>query len=225
MGFCADFWDSEQVCFKRNFRWQLIIPDVSADGIWSLPPLKSARPSLTFKEMSVEHLNETIYRPSKPDWKPLTLTLYDLVRPIENPIFTWIRRQYDPANCAYWRPCLMNPTFVAAYIQLHMYDGCGNIVETWVYEHVYIMSAEFGNLDMSDNDVTKVECQLRYDRAYTTLPDSVFQPNLPDVIPSYTCDSIIPSFTPPSFINFIDMLEYEQMEPEFIQIKWNGSKS
>lgn len=60
-------------CWKRKFRWLLVIDGVSGNQpINSLPPSKSARPSISFKTMEIQHLNETIYRPAKPDWKPIT---------------------------------------------------------------------------------------------------------------------------------------------------------
>jgi hypothetical protein len=66
-----------KVCFKRKNRWVFKIPNVSAQGSPCLPPFKGGRPGLTFKEMDAQHLNETIYFPSKPDWKPINLSLYE----------------------------------------------------------------------------------------------------------------------------------------------------
>ena len=84
-------------CFKRKNRWLLTIPDISAEGINSLPPSKASRPSLSFKELSLEHLNETIYFPGKPEWKPITLTLYDMAKPTHK-IWEWIYSYYDLEN-------------------------------------------------------------------------------------------------------------------------------
>ena len=70
--------DDESTCFKRKFRWLFTIKDISAEGINALAPHKSARPTITFKEIEAQHLTETIYYPGKPDWKPVALTLYDL---------------------------------------------------------------------------------------------------------------------------------------------------
>ena len=79
--------------FKRKFRWLLEIPDVCGDKINTLPPSKSARPSVSFKEIEVQHLSETIYFPGKPDWKPLNLTVYDVKTPdYSHPIIKWISK-------------------------------------------------------------------------------------------------------------------------------------
>ena len=94
MGF--DFGLNTQ-CLKRKFRWLFKIPSVSAEGINTLPPDKGARPSLSFKEVEVQHLNETIYYPSKPEWKPINLTLYDLKKN-NNPVIEWLSNQYNPQS-------------------------------------------------------------------------------------------------------------------------------
>lgn len=168
-----DFGLADDICFPRKFRWLLKIPDISADGIGSLPPQKSARPSLAFKEASAEHLNETIYFPMKPDWKPINLTLYDLKK-TTNPIFKWLKSLYNPCNGNWLPPSAsafgssqsITNTFKKSSARLEMYDGCGKILETWVYENVYPNNIEWGELDMSNVEVTTVDLTLRYDRAY-----------------------------------------------------------
>ncbi len=91
--------DSMWACYKRKFRWLFQISvagmQVSAKGVKSLPPSKSARPHLSFKETEVQHLNETVYYPSKPEWKPINLTLYDMPRS-DHPVWEWIKKFYDP---------------------------------------------------------------------------------------------------------------------------------
>ena len=49
------------ICLMRKFRWIFTIDGVCDDGTSALPPDKGARPSLNFKEIEVQHLNETIY--------------------------------------------------------------------------------------------------------------------------------------------------------------------
>ena len=64
---------------KTKFRWLFYLPKISADEeagtAYSLPPRRSARPSISWKEQEVQHITETIYYPFKPDWKPIPLHL------------------------------------------------------------------------------------------------------------------------------------------------------
>jgi len=150
-------------CIKRKFRWILIIPGVSADdSINALPPAKSARPNLSFKETNVQHMNEVIWYPMKPEWKPISLSLYDLKKN-QNPIFAWFRRLYDPCSGAF------NPSVGIQFKQnatLKMLDGCGDTLETWVYENAWPQTLEWGELDMSSSEYTTIDLTLRYDRAF-----------------------------------------------------------
>lgn len=156
---------SRDNCFKRKFRWLFKIDGISAEGVKSLPPQKSARPSLSFKTMEVQHLNETIQLPSKTDWKPINLVLYDLKRN-KNPVTEWLKIIYDPNDSTgkgTWRPV---GTSFRKTATLELYDGCGNVLETWVYENAWPESVEFGDLDMGNNDAVTIDITLRYDRAY-----------------------------------------------------------
>ena len=47
-----------------------------------------------------------------------------------------------------------------------MYDGCGEILETWTFENVWPNNIEWGELDMSDSSYVTIDLTLRYDRAY-----------------------------------------------------------
>lgn len=164
MGF--DFGlESPNLCLMRKFRWLFFIPEISSWGTNALPPEKGARPSLSFKEIEAQHLNEIIYYPSKPDWKPITLTLYDLKKN-KNPVFEWLKEKYDPYKGT-WKAA---GNFKQPLAWLSMYDGCGNVQEQWYFENVWPNNLEWGELDMSDSSYVTVELTLRYDRAYIPEP-------------------------------------------------------
>lgn len=163
MGF--DFGlEKSDACFKRKHRWLLKIPSVSADGINSLPPNKAARPNLSFKEIEAQHLTETVFFPGKPDWKPINLQLYEVRNGgRRHPVYEWLKMVYDPREGTYRPSC---NGFKKPQARLEMYDGCGEIIETWVYEAVWPQSVEFGDLDMSLSELVVCDITLRYDRAY-----------------------------------------------------------
>lgn len=166
MGFAFGL-DANDVCFKRKFRWLMRIDGVSADqGASSLPPTKAARPSLSFKEVEAQHLTETIYYPSKPDWKPVNLVLFDINSSAgNNPVWEWIKTVYD-AQAGKYQPSVQTQKGLKRDVTLEMYDGCGNVLETWTYENAWPQQIEFGDLDMGSGEVVMVEITLRYDRAF-----------------------------------------------------------
>jgi len=166
MGF--DFGlDDSTTCFKRKNRWLFKIDGISADtkGIDSLPPSKAARPSVSFKELEAQHVTETIYFPGKPEWKPITLSLYDLKRN-KHPIFEWLKQVYDPNGDGGNGTYKPSADGWKKQCTLEMYDGCGNVIETWTFDNAWPQSIEFGDLDMTSSEVLTCEVTLRYDRAY-----------------------------------------------------------
>ena len=151
----------DKLCKRKN-RWIFKIDDVVDDGASALPPLKSARPSLTFKEMEAQHINETIFFPSKPEWKPIQLTLYD-IDGRESKVIDWVKQIYDAENGTWKASC--DGTFKKR-CTLEMYNGCGDTIETWIFENAWPQVIEWGELDMADSSVVTVDITLRYDRAY-----------------------------------------------------------
>lgn len=155
------------VCFKRKFRWMFNVTGCIGEEANMLPPDKGSRPSLNFKEIEAQHLNETIYFAGKPEWKPIQITLFD-IKTNRNPAFQWLKKQYDPCNGAgTWKRPIIDPLNGwkrTAYLE--MYDGCGGVIEKWVIENAWPNNIEWGDLDMSESAYTTVEFTLRYDRAW-----------------------------------------------------------
>ena len=158
---------------KRQFRWMFtvngIIGDISSSGesLKCLPPEKSARPNISFKEMNVQHLNEEVFYPAKPDWKPITVTVFDL-KLDEHPIWTWLTQLYDPQAGTYNVPNVGKGPLKGFIRQcsLILVDGCGSTLESWVYEDCWPQAVNFQTLDMTQNGVVMCEITLRYARAY-----------------------------------------------------------
>ena len=162
---------SGQYC-KRQHRWMFIIDDIAGDFSASreasvLPPLKSARPNITFKEMNVKHLFEDVYYPAKPDWKPIAITLYDLKKNI-HPVFEWLTEMYDPKRGTYTEPNAVtgpNEGFIRQ-CTLQLYDGCGSTIESWIFEDCWPQSINFQTLDFGQDGIVMCDLTLRYARSY-----------------------------------------------------------
>jgi phage tail-like protein len=156
----------------RKFRWLFEIDGISASGIQSLPPSQAARPSVSFSESEVRHLNENYYYPAKPDWKPVNLILFDIVKSNSaggrlHPVFEWMKKIYDPKADARWQPAADG--FITGFTRearLKMLDGCGNVIETWFFENAWPQAIDFGTLDMANNEIVTCDITLRYARAY-----------------------------------------------------------
>lgn len=157
---------NENTCFKMKYRWLMTIDDVAGDSAETsvdvLPPQKSARPNISFKEIQVEHLTETIYYPGKPEYKPIQITLYDIKTRTLNPIMKWIDQCYK-ASTGKWS---LAGEGLMRDIRLQLFDGCGNVLERWVYENAWPQLIDFGELDMGASEVVTADITLRYARSY-----------------------------------------------------------
>jgi hypothetical protein len=161
-----------KVYFKRKYRWRFFIPEVCGraekTGSPLLPPGKAGRPSLSFKEIDAQHVTETVYFPGKPEWKPISLTLYDISNrgdgvSLKNPVIEWIKKLYEVSDQSVnWK----TSSGFKQNCSVEAYDGVGNIVEEWKLENVWPISIDFGELDYSQSDIMTIDLQLRYDRAY-----------------------------------------------------------
>lgn len=168
MGLQMGLNGSGQFC-KRKFRWLFKIHNIAGDfSSRALPPLRSQRPNVSFSEMQVNHLSETIFYPAKPTWQPVQIALYDLKRSDDHPVFEWLKEIYNPESGEFHEP---NKTVsveegLIKQCSLELYDGIGSIVEKWTYEDCWPQAVDFGALDMGDPDIATCELTLRYSRAY-----------------------------------------------------------
>jgi hypothetical protein len=159
---------------KQKHRWLFYFTDISAKGIGVLPPAKSARPSMSFKELEVQHMNEIIFFPGKPEWKTISLSLYDICSTYnpkgEHPVMNWLKRLFDPESAEYGFVIDENDDANNFKLDatLELYDGCGNCLEKWIINNCWPQAVDFQDLDMGTSDVLLAEMTLRYDRAYIT---------------------------------------------------------
>ena len=72
---------------------------------------------------------------------------------------------YDPTTGNYLASC---DGFKVDQATLNLYDGCGKVIETWIFENAWPQNIEFGELDMTSSEVITCDLTLRYDRAYIT---------------------------------------------------------
>ena len=162
MGLGLAYGSNLHLC-KKKWRWMFTIPDVCGNtSVNILAPQKSARPDLRWKEINIQHLNEEVFFPGKPDWSMASITLYD-TKLTAHPLFRWLRTMYGPQDGSYMRT--PKDGFIKE-CRLDMYDGCGNVIEQWIYEDAWPQQMNFNDLDMGANEFVVCNLMLRYARAY-----------------------------------------------------------
>lgn len=154
---------------KKN-RWIFNVDPYIGGGVNALPPSRGARPSVSFKEFSAEHLHETVYLPGKAEWNTLELSLYD-VKCKDNVIFNWMKGIYDPTPTSqFYGPPGFNHRFRKT-ATLTLFSGGGVAIETWIYMNASPNRIDWGELDMASSELAMVDLTIRYDRAYILKDD------------------------------------------------------
>lgn len=164
------------VIFKRKFRWTFEIEyccgGVDAGRIVPASFVKMGnRPQIDFEEIEINYLNGKMFIPGKGTWQPLSITYYDVAGltsgSATSELLSWIASIYDFTN----PECLKMNSALAGYsgrAKLMLYDGCGNPLESWVLDHVWPQSVNWGDLDMGSSDECTIELTLRYDSVQYT---------------------------------------------------------
>ncbi len=152
----------KNLVFKRKFRFTFELFDIC--GSKSVPKhfIKlAARPNLAIEETEVNFLNARTYIPGKATWEQITVTYVDVATADAKPLFDWLASVYnftDPVNL---QMGAVRADYSATGL-LKLWDGCGNIVESWELKDLWPTSINFGDLDYASSDECTIELSLRY---------------------------------------------------------------
>jgi len=129
--------------------------------------LKSAsRPSISFEEPSMHHIQEQVYFAGKHTFEPLDLSWYDVEQDpdVSKAMFEWLEKclTLTGGNAMNIEP---PDRYKAGESKLQMIDGKGSATETWAIYNGWPQSINWGALDYTSSDLQLIEVKYRYDRA------------------------------------------------------------
>tara|TARA_R100000005_G_C4996997_1_gene203774 strand:+ start:2058 stop:2561 length:504 start_codon:yes stop_codon:yes gene_type:complete len=144
---------------------QVFTPKVSNRFVLSMNDISSflvkkvTRPSVTFGEIVLDHINTKRKLQGKMDWNDVTMTLYDPIIPSgAQAVMDWVRLGYQ------------SQTGVAGYpaeykkdITVDGLDPAGNICENWKLKGAMIISTEMGEYDWANDQPLEMSITLKYD--------------------------------------------------------------
>ena len=134
---------------------------MSIDGILAYLIKTANRPSITFEEVELNHMNVKRFVKGKGTWEPVEITLYDPVVPsAAQAVMEWIRLSHESVT---GRDGYSD--FYKKNITFNLLDPVGAVVEEWELKGAYIQSANFGDLAFDSNDPVEITMTLRYDYA------------------------------------------------------------
>ena len=119
------------------------------------------RPTITFEEIALDHINVKRYVKGKGEWQTLDITLYDPIVPSgAQAVMEWVRLHKESVT---GRDGYSD--FYKKDISFNVLGPVGDKVEEWTLKGAQIQSANFGDLDWSVSEPADITLTLRYDYA------------------------------------------------------------
>jgi hypothetical protein len=167
MGMGLSVINHDKKIFLRKFRWMMTVSATSGnrfsiDHEKGSPCMISSRPKLSFDDHEAHHIQETVNYHGRPKWDPVEITLYSVSG--DTYAYQWLLRHYNPeeAGSGFWG----YRNDVVVDMRLVLYDGVGNIVESWIMQQAYIQSIDFGDLDHASTEILHTQITVKYIRAF-----------------------------------------------------------
>ena len=134
---------------------------MSIDGIPAYLIKTTGRPSISFDEVELNHLNVKRFVKGKATWEPVEMTLYDPVVPsAAQAVMEWVRLGHESVT---GRDGYSD--FYKKDVLIKVLGPVGDVVEQWTLKGAFITSANFNDLDFSSSDPAEISVSLRYDYA------------------------------------------------------------
>lgn len=151
-----------QLIFKRKFRWTFRVDEICGGQSVEEHFVKIAsRPNLSIEETEINFQNAKTYIPGKATWETITVTYYDVATIDNAPLWNWLASVYEFTD-----PVALKQGSQRVHYSgrgtLNLFDGCGNVLETWVLNDMWPTAMNFGELDYSSSEESTIELTLRY---------------------------------------------------------------
>ena len=157
----AELIDANDIMFtpfepKLKNRYIMLI-----DGIPAYLIKTANRPSITFEEVELNHMNVKRWVKGKATWESLEITLYDPVVPsAAQAVMEWVRLGHESVT---GRDGYSD--FYKKDVDVQVLGPVGDIVEQWKLKGAWVQSANFNDSDFASSDPIDIEVTLRYDYA------------------------------------------------------------
>jgi hypothetical protein len=134
---------------------------MSIAGIPSYLIKKIARPSITFGEIVLDHINVKRKIKGKANWDNISCELYDPVTPSgAQAVMEWIRLSHESVT---GRDGYSD--FYKKQITIMTLGPVGDVVEEWILKGAYCQSANFGDMDWSSEAPANISLTIVMDYA------------------------------------------------------------
>ena len=134
---------------------------MNIDGIPAYLLKKIARPSISFTEVVLDHINVKRKIKGKANWENITCDLYDPVTPSgAQAVMEWVRLSHESVT---GRDGYSD--FYKKDIRIKTLGPVGDIVEEWILKGAYCSNANFGSMDWSSSEPANISMTIVMDYA------------------------------------------------------------
>ena len=131
------------------------------DGIPAYLIKKIDRPSITFGEVVLDHINVKRKIKGKANWDNVTAELYDPVTPSgAQAVMEWVRLSHESVT---GRDGYSD--FYKKDIRFNALGPVGDVVEEWICKGAYCSQANFGEFDWTSDTPANISITIRMDYA------------------------------------------------------------
>jgi hypothetical protein len=131
------------------------------DGIPSYLIKAISRPTVSFGDITLDHINVKRKLKGKATWDDVSATLYDPVSPSgAQAVMEWIRLSHESVT---GRDGYSD--FYKKDVVFNMLGPVGDIVEEWILKGAFVQQSNFGSADWSNEAPMEIALNIRYDYA------------------------------------------------------------
>ena len=131
------------------------------DGIPSYLIKKTARPSITFNNITLDHINTKRKIKGKGTWNPISMDLYDPITPSgAQAVMEWVRLSHESVT---GRDGYSD--FYKKELTIQTLGPVGDVVEEWKLKGAYCSQANFGDMDWSSDTPANISLTIEMDYA------------------------------------------------------------
>ena len=131
------------------------------EGIPAYLIKKISRPSITFNEVVLDHINTKRKIKGKANWDNITCDLYDPVTPSgAQAVMEWVRLSHESVT---GRDGYSD--FYKKNIHIRTLGPVGDVVEEWILKGAYCQQANFGDMDWTTDTPANISMTIVMDYA------------------------------------------------------------
>ncbi len=121
----------------------------------------AGRPKIIFNEIDIRYMNTHTYMAGSVTFETMEITFIDVIGPsTSQKVMDWIRMHFESSTGK-----MGYATNYKKDLVLKILDPTGEVVEKWQILGAFITSADFGELNMTSDELINVSVTIRYDRA------------------------------------------------------------